>query len=281
VRRLNHQIGQPQLLAPATGETPDDFVIRGGLVLPVDETASWRPLPEGGIERLSDALKQSSVQTLIYRWAQTFGVDAFSYFDRRGFNRARHARLTCEARTAQGECVAAEIVAQIKLPDKYGTPASSLEFTLDFFARGQQLLDRARTSPGGQWHLTISGLYYTLNLMPETLVDQNVAAALANLAGVDPVTVPMPAIFHFLGGRTMTDLLHGSPLIAIPDAGPSRGALLMADPTLDPSRPDDRRVQVNNWMVQIALDSGLRGMEKALDQLSQEHPEVREAGSPT
>jgi hypothetical protein len=54
-------------------------------------------------------------------------------------------------------------------------------------------------------------------------------------------------------------------LVPIEDAGASQGALLLADPALDLRQESERRTQVDTWLVQIALDSGLQGMEALLD----------------
>jgi hypothetical protein len=49
--------------------------------------------------------------------------------------------------------------------------------------------------------------------------------------------------------------------------GGSHGANLVADPTLDLSDWDERHAQVAAWMQQIALDAGVRGMERLLARL--------------
>ena len=57
----------------------------------------------------------------------------------------------------------------------------------------------------------------------------------------------------------------------LPAAGPSHGANLLANPTLDLAAAGDRRAQLDDWLQQIALDAGLSGMEKLLDAYHQEH----------
>ena len=64
--------------------------------------------------------------------------------------------------------------------------------------------------------------------------------------------------------RRATELLHLDRLTVIPDAGPSHGANLLANPTLDLTMPKERESQVDDWLQQIAMDSGISGMEELL-----------------
>jgi hypothetical protein len=62
-----------------------------------------------------------------------------------------------------------------------------------------------------------------------------------------------------------SELLFLEGLRPVPEAGPSRGATLIADPALDLRSLAERQTQLDSWLVQIALDGGLTGMEDLLD----------------
>jgi hypothetical protein len=65
----------------------------------------------------------------------------------------------------------------------------------------------------------------------------------------------------------MPQVLESSALRLIPDAGVSMGAHLLADPARDLAADDERHDQVRDWLVQIALDSGMVGMEQIVEHL--------------
>lgn len=56
-------------------------------------------------------------------------------------------------------------------------------------------------------------------------------------------------------------------MFAIRDAGVSHGAHMLADPLLDLSDPADRAEQANRWLIQMAADAGLRGMEQLVSEM--------------
>jgi hypothetical protein len=157
------------------------------------------------------------------------------------------------------------------LPAAYGAPASTLTFTLDVIIRASSYIAASRP-PGAaaSFQLPVPNLYTTLDAMLASLADPSVVNALAGLAGIDPVIVPPPANLDFITGRVVGDLLYPGGLTPIPDAGPSHGANLLANPTLDLTAEGDRREQIDDWLQQIALDAGLSGMEKLLDAYHQE-----------
>jgi hypothetical protein len=65
-------------------------------------------------------------------------------------------------------------------------------------------------------------------------------------------------------GGPVAEVLDTTGLSPIPDAGYSGGAHLLGDPALDLADDDDRSEQVRRWLIQVALDGGLTGMEKIL-----------------
>jgi hypothetical protein len=87
------------------------------------------------------------------------------------------------------------------------------------------------------------------------------------MAGVDPLVVPQPIGLDFLSSSNVPELLAGNGLTPIPGAGTSHGANLLADPGVDQHDPGERRALVDDWLQQVSLDAGLRGMEKVLVRL--------------
>jgi hypothetical protein len=82
------------------------------------------------------------------------------------------------------------------------------------------------------------------------------------------VAVPQPRVLHLVTGRPVPDVLETTGLSPIPDAGVSHGTHMLADPALDLADVDERREQVEAWLVQQALDAGLLGMEQVLERLT-------------
>jgi hypothetical protein len=112
--------------------------------------------------------------------------------------------------------------------------------------------------------LTVLDLYKTLDALLATLTSNDVVRSLANLAGIDPVVVPRPGNLFFQTGPEVGELLSLDGLTPIEGAGPSHGAQVLANPGLDLANPAERQAQLDDWLQQIALDAGLRGMESLL-----------------
>ena len=245
---------------------PVDFLVRSGLVLPVAEDKSWRPLSDRQVDALATALDGSPLGSLLSMWSGSLGAADFNRFLREGFNRARHARLVSAGVGDLAEVPhPIEAIAEVNLPDKYGSPNSNLTLTLDLIVRAR-LAYAASGFPGPlNWRLGVPELFAILDSFLATLTDDRVVQPLADLAGVDREVVGLPAMLYFTTGPAVADLLHLSGLAPIPDAGPSGGANLYCDPSLDLGDPEERQHQVVAWLQQIALDAGLRGMEQVLD----------------
>jgi hypothetical protein len=76
---------------------------------------------------------------------------------------------------------------------------------------------------------------------------------------------------HMVTEQPIPDVLDTAGLLAIPDADDSRGAHLLADPALDLADDQNRSEQVRRWLIQVALDAGLTGMEQVLQRLTAPH----------
>ncbi|MHB1939597.1 MAG: AlbA family DNA-binding domain-containing protein [Candidatus Dormibacteria bacterium] len=254
----------PQLPTGSDGAVSVDFIIRTGLIVPLGEAAVRRPLSERGIELLIAALKRSALRSVLFPWVRQFHDGSLQDFRRLGFNRARHARLVWELVINNSLPSPIDVVVVANIPDQYATPATFLQFTVDVTGRARKLPQGPEVS--GAWRLGLSVLYPALDDLTATVTDPTVVAALADLAGIGSEVVPQPTSCHFLTGVPVTELLDLPGLVQIEGAGTSQGALLLADPALDLSKESERGTQVDSWLVQIALDSGLQGMEALLDQ---------------
>ena len=261
----SRRINAPDLPTDNNGAPAADFVIRTGAIVPVDDTATWRPLSERAVGALAESLSSSPLRGRLLRWCTDMGINGFTPFRRSGFNRARHARLVwCGAVDVEPRHPV-EAIAVAEPPTSYGTPATSLQFTLDLIIRASAYMTAVRPpSASGRFWLTLPDLYETIDAMIAALADSAVVDALAGLAGIDPVLAPLPGNLHLLTGPAMTDLLSLDRLTVIPGAGPSHGANLLANPTLDLATSEERESQLDDWLQQIALDSGISGMEDLL-----------------
>ncbi len=105
-----------------------------------------------------------------------------------------------------------------------------------------------------------------LDSIAATLTSPEVVGPLADLAGVDPITVRQPRALHITSVPFMPGLLPAQ-LSPIRDAGESRGTAMLADPALDMSDPVDRAEQVDLWLNQMAADAGLLGMEQLVAEM--------------
>jgi len=47
----------------------------------------------------------------------------------------------------------------------------------------------------------------------------------------------------------------------------SHGAHMLADPALDLSEPGERARQADRWLIQMAADAGLTGMEQLVSEM--------------
>lgn len=263
--QIRRVLPQPQLPIKRDGSPDADFVIRSGFWLPASESASWRPLSERGVDQLAEALNEGPLGQALRDWASLFGARGTNPFHRRGLNRARRARLVWEAVTQGPVTCPVESIAEVVLPEAYGTSARTMSLTIDFLARGQQVMDSAGWPQGTPpWRLPPVQLHGTLLALVAALVDVAVVAALADVAGVEPVLIPQPSSVAFITGPPVDALLAHDQLSPIVDAGTSHGAQLVSDPTLDLSDTAERVEQVDSWLRQIALDAGLRGMERVL-----------------
>lgn len=270
---VSASITPPQLPRNQDGLPTVDFMMRSGLSIPVDEVAAWRPLSDRGVDRLTDALNTSRIRYTLSGSTQRLHADTrINEFHRRGFNRARDVRLVWQGVLFPHVPYPFEAIATAHLPGVYGAPATGLQFILDVQDRARKTMAAVGLPPEAiqARRISVPDLYLLLDAIVNTLTDPTLVAVLADLAGIDPAIVPQPAILHLFSEVDIHELLDLTDLHPIPDVGISRGANLLADPALDLANADERRSQVDNWLQQIALDAGLRGMEDVLARYHQE-----------
>jgi hypothetical protein len=246
-----------------SGQGPD-FGLRSGLIIPISETASWRPLSERAVKRLTDALNHSAVSSALTEVSKDLGGDDFGPFGLHGFNRSRNANLVWRCLKDGHDLASA--VASLTIPNSYGAPGSGLTFTLDITLRPNAFKKSAGVSP--DWLLNVEVLHSLLSTILKTLVSDDVTNAVASVADIDPILVPQPTSCDFRTRVGVRSLLDISRLSSIDGSGVSRGAELIGNPLLDLRETDRRREQVDIWMQQIALDAGLAGMEELLPSLA-------------
>ena len=105
-----------------------------------------------------------------------------------------------------------------------------------------------------------------LDAVAATLTSPGVVGPVADLAGADPITVRQPRVLYVVSGPPLPELLPAD-LFAIRDGGVSYGASMLADPALDLSDPADRAEQADRWLIQMAADAGLLGMEHLVSKM--------------
>lgn len=163
-----------------------------------------------------------------------------------------------------------EACARVDVPGGYGDASTHLAVQIDVVVRLGAVAELAQERMGRPlppWRLSVPQLSELVDALLATLTSGEVAAPVADLAGVDVTSVPQPRVLHLVTARPVTDVLHLNGLRPLPEAGTSMGAHLLADPAFDLADAADRRAQVRMWLAQIALDGGLQGMEQVLDQL--------------
>jgi Schlafen, AlbA_2 len=122
LRSAGRRLNPPDLATAADGSPAADFVIRTGLLIAVDDAATWRPLSERAVGLLADALNRSPLQPALLHWCTEMGISGCTPFHRSGFNRARHARLTWHGAVNSEPRHPVEAIAAAELPASYGAP---------------------------------------------------------------------------------------------------------------------------------------------------------------
>lgn len=252
-------IKAPQLPVADDGSRLGAFIIRSGIELPLEGQALWRSLSDRALDSLGAALGASPAKNALGTWLFA-SRGSRTPFARSGLSSSRHAELLSQVVPPSRSESVFDASAKIDLPRSRGVAGSVLQFTLDLGS-----LAATSTNPSGRHTMAIGDLYALLHSLLATLVEPNVVAALADIAGVESALAVGPASAELVTGPSIGDLLEPIGLRRIPDAGDSWGASLEVNPTYDLSDPTELGSQLDEWTVQIALDAGLQGMEAALE----------------
>ena len=265
--------------ADGTSDSTVDFVMRSGLNFTVAPEARWRPLAERTVTAFIDALNHSplnsALMSLSIGGAPTGGMNPFH---RRGLNRSRMVRLAWWGAPdgwPADRPGPVEAFVRLEVPGGYGGRATHMRVETDVVVRHSAATDIARQRDANSremllppWRVSPQRLGALIDAVLATLTCKDVAGPLADLSGIDALAVPQPRVMHMVTVRPVPEVLDATWLKPIPDAGDSRGAHLLADPTLDLADDEERREQVRRWLIQIALDAGLTGMEQVLERLA-------------
>jgi hypothetical protein len=249
-----------------------DLMIRRGLFIPPGPSAGGRPLSERVIASLCATLNKSPMAVFLFGLTGLMSANLYD-FDRRGpFNTSSNATLTWEVIGDKLDGPAPVGVAvQIKAHNQYGfSHIQTLEVTVDITIRMSAWMNANRAPapppPAGRYRMEVMQWFLLLDSLIATMTDSQVIAALADMAAIDPIIVPAHRTVHLVSGETIAWLLPS--LQPIPGGRSGHGAHLRANPTLDLADSADRQQQVMQWLIQIAGDAGLRGMEQLIATMS-------------
>jgi hypothetical protein len=270
------------LHAPNLPQGPDgapdstvDFILRSGLNFTVAPEAEWRPLAEAVVDAFINVLNRSSLNSALRRFSLAGApVGGMDPFHREGHNRSRMVRLVwwgVPSGWPEGKPGPIEASVCVEVPGGYGNANAHMRIEADVLVRytavGEVTRGRFPERVGAilpQWHVPPLQLGELMDALVGTLAGRDVVAPLADLSGIDPEAIPQPRVMHMVAGRAITEVLDTTGLRQIPGAGYSGGAHLLADPALDLKDDDDRSEQIRRWLIQIALDAGMTGMENVL-----------------
>ena len=263
VADVQWDLNRPEIPPSKDGTSPDpdvDLVMLSGLRVPVGLSAWGRPISERVVAELGTELDQSAMPTVLLGLTRRASAHIDSFHPEGQANRSNVANLVW--RHEPGEPVPFMMTARIDVPGHYGrSNVQVLEFTLTLVSRltAWMKADRWRSLDVTEWASLLEAI-------SATLTSRHVVGPVADLAGVDPITVRQPQILHIVTGPPMAELLP-TELRHILGSGASHGAHMLTDPALDLSNPVERKEQVNRWLKQIGSDAGLVGMEQLVSDM--------------
>jgi hypothetical protein len=239
-----------------------DLVMLSGLRVAVGPAAWGRPLSQKAIRELGASLDRSSLADALFGLTRLNQADVESFHPEGLANRSNVATLVW--RLQPPPPAPFEMTVRIEVPGHYGrSHIGTLELTLTVVSRLTAWLNAGRSTvppPPTMRRLEVTEWAVMLDSTAATLTSPDILGPIADLAGVDPITIRQPRVLHIVSGPPMPELLP--PLSSIRDSGVSHGAHMLADPALDLSSPAERGEQVDRWLNQMGSDAGLLGMEQ-------------------
>jgi hypothetical protein len=255
-----------------------DLAVRSGLSFTIAPEAVWRPLAESTVTAFIDALNRSPLHSLlkglILSGTSTGGINPFH---RRGHNRSRVIRLAWTGMPdgwPYGKYPPLESAVRLEVRGGDGQQETHMRVEVDVVVRDSPALEIFRRDPPDDVktpppyrRVSPRQLGDLITGVLSTLASQDVAAPLAELGGIHSLAIPQPRVMHIRTAESVWDILDTTGLELIPQAGPSWGVHLLADPALDLADDKERDEQVRRWLIQLALDAGLTGMEDVLNRI--------------
>jgi len=255
-------------------DPPLDVYIRTGLIFPINPSTAGRPISELSVKRLLTALNTDPINQYLQQIMLSFGLSTSMPFHKEGFNRSRSVRLAWQAiKSFEGKHVyPVECVITISSTSDSNSPPSFMSALLDIKLRKTafyRLEHASRWTPESIANISVLELFKGIQIALKTMSKDSIRLLLSEIAGIEIFQVPVPMSMHVLMPYGVANTLIDQNLISIPDSGFSGGAFLLGDTTLDIGKNAELDQQVDQWMLQIALDAGLEGMEHLVQNL---HP---------
>lgn len=118
----------------------------------------------------------------------------------------------------------------------------------------------------------MTDLYRSLEATLRTIIHGEFLVQIAKLAGIEVHQIPRPMSMHIITPYGIAQTLARDNLRAVPLSPSSQGAQLIGDSSLDLSIDSDMREQLDQWLIQLALDGSLEGMDYLLAIFHRDHP---------
>jgi hypothetical protein len=271
---LNSYLPAPNVIL----ETPPlDVFIRTGLIIPVNPAFAGRPLSERAVKALIDYFQQSPLHNDLIQNISQLDIAGFNDFRKEGFNRSRIVRLSWQAVEipVSNESSPVECIIEINSTSSGIQPPKTMQITLDFILRQSAYMSRqhpTRWLDGSTHPISVMDLYRTLEAILGTIIHGEFLVQIARLAGIEVHQVPRPMSMHITTPRGIAETLARDNLRTVPLSPSSYGAQLVGDSSLNLSIDSDMREQLDQWMIQLALDGSLEGMDSLLEIFHRDHP---------
>ena len=259
-------------------ETPPiDLFIRTGVVLPVDINSAGRPLSETKVRELTGFLNASVLSARLTSHISQLGIENLNTFRKEGFNRARYVRLSWQGIYLDGgvQRFPVESVVTLNSTTNGVEPATTMQVTVDFILRQSALLisrDPRQFPLGTIYPISIVDIYEDVVALVKTVIDPRFKEIVAEIGGVEAQQIPRPMTLGIFFPNGVTQTLRIDSLREIPGSGTSQGSTLIGDNSLDLSDESELNQQVDQWIIQLALDGSLEGTEDLLNRYHRAHP---------
>ena len=125
---------------------------------------------------------------------------------------------------------------------------------------------------GTIYPISIADIYEDVVALVKTVIDPKFKEIVAEIGGVEAQQIPRPMTLGIFFPNGVTQTLRIDSLREIPGSGTSQGSTLIGDNSLDLSDESELNQQVDQWIIQLALDGSLEGTEDLLKRYHRAHP---------